>query len=364
MNPYIEILIIGITVAVSCALPGVFLILNSMSMMIDSISHTALLGIVLAFFVTGDLSSPYLVLGATFMGLFTVYISETLKNTRLLSEEASIGVVFPLLFSLAIILIARYADSVHIDTDAVLLGELTLAPFDRITINGVDAGPRAMYTSGLTLVINILVIAMLFKELKVSTFDPFFAGVSGLYPGLIRYILMTVVSFTAVSSFESAGSILVIAFMITPGAAAYLITGKLHMMLILSAIFAAISAAAGVALAIALDISIAGSMAVCLGVLFMAVFLFEPKCGFISSIIVRHIQKLRFDEDILLLYIKSNTSIAYEWNVDKMNMRRASKKLMRKGCIIVLNGEMHLTLEGLKRAEIVSRALLPDTGAH
>ncbi len=364
MNPYIEILIIGITVAVSCALPGVFLILNSMSMMIDSISHTALLGIVLAFFITGDLLSPYLVLGATLMGLFTVYVSETLKNTRLLSEEASIGVVFPFLFSLAIILIARYADSVHIDTDAVLLGELTWAPFDRIMFDGLDIGPRAMYTSFLTLVVNMLVIAMLFKELKVSTFDSLFAGVSGLYPGVIRYILMTVVSFTAVSAFESAGSILVIAFMIVPGAAAYLVSGKLHMMLILSAVFAAISAAAGVALAIALDISIAGSMAVCLGVLFMAVFLFEPKRGFISSIILRHIQKLRFDEDILLLCIKSNASAEYELNTNGMNMRRVSKRLMRRGCIIVLNGEMHLTLEGVRRAESVSRALLPDVSAH
>lgn len=306
MAPQIEIQIIAVIVAVACALPGTFLVLRKMSMMSDSITHTILLGIVLAFFITHDLSSPLLIIGAAFMGVVTVWLTELLSRTHLLAEDASIGVVFPFLFSIAIILITRYAGSVHLDTDSVLLGELAFVPFDRLIIGGVDIGAKAIYTTGTLLLINLAVIIIFFKELKIATFDPLLAAVLGFSPAFIHYSLMTLVSLTTVGSFQAVGSVLVVAFMIGPPATAYLLTDSLKIMLTLSAIIGALNAILGYQAAAAFDVSIAGSMAVMTGLMFLFVSIFAPHRGFISTLNRKKKQKIEFAKATLLFHLSNH----------------------------------------------------------
>ncbi|HWV56739.1 MAG TPA: metal ABC transporter permease, partial [Longimicrobiales bacterium] len=176
MSPRVEILLVAVTTAAACALPGTFLVLRRVSMLSDAISHAILPGIVIAFFMTGDLSSPLLILGATLTGVLTAVLIEGLSRTRRVREDAAIGLVFPLLFSIGVILIARYASGVHLDVDAVLLGELAFAPFNRMVLGGVDVGPKALWVMGTILVINAAVIITFFKEFKLSTFDPALAA--------------------------------------------------------------------------------------------------------------------------------------------------------------------------------------------
>jgi manganese/zinc/iron transport system permease protein len=107
---------------------------------------------------------------------------ETLLRTRLVKEDASIGLVFPALFSVAVILIARHAGDVHLDTDAVLLGELAFAPFRRFIVGGWDLGPRALWVMGAILLLNAAAIALFYKELKLSTFDAGLAPRSAFRP--------------------------------------------------------------------------------------------------------------------------------------------------------------------------------------
>jgi manganese/zinc/iron transport system permease protein len=312
MTPQIEIQIIAVIVAVACALPGTFLVLRKMSMMSDSITHTILLGIVLAFFVTHDLSSPLLIVGATLMGVITVWLTEMLSRTRLLAEDAAIGVVFPLLFSIAIILITRYAGSVHLDTDSVLLGELAFAPFDRMVVGGVDIGAKAIYTTGMLLLINLAAIIIFFKELKVATFDPILAAVLGFSPALIHYGLMTMVSLTTVGAFQAVGSILVVAFMIGPPVTAYLLTDDLKRMLIFSGVIGALNGILGYQFASLLDVSIAGSMAVVTGLTFFIVFIGAPNRGLISSLLRRKNQKLEFAKATLLFHLSNHENTEEE----------------------------------------------------
>src|SRR3712207_6752016 len=167
----IEIQLIAVVTAAACALPGVFLVLRRMAMMSDAISHSILLGIVLAFFVVENLSSPLLVVGAALTGVATVSLVELLQRTGRVKEDAAIGLVFPLLFSIGVILVSRYAGSVHLDIDAVLLGELAFAPFRRLVIGGVDLGPQALVLMTAILVLNAVLIGLFFKELKLATFD-------------------------------------------------------------------------------------------------------------------------------------------------------------------------------------------------
>ncbi len=276
MSPQFEIQLIAIIVACACALSGVFLVLRRMAMMSDAISHSILLGIVLAFFVVKDLASPILILAATVTGLFTVWAVELVNRTKLVKEDASIGLIFPIFFSFGVILISKYAGDVHLDTDSVLLGELAFAPFNRLVMFGYDLGPRALYRMGIIFFLNLIFIRIFYKELKLSTFDAGLASALGFSPVMLHYGLMTLVSITAVGAFDAVGSILVVAFMIAPAATAYLITDRLSRMIILALIIAGISAVSGYWLAFLLDASIAGAMSTMTGVLFVLALLFAP----------------------------------------------------------------------------------------
>src|SRR5512134_2051349 len=213
-----EIQLIASIVAVACALPGAFLVLRRMAMMSDAISHTVLLGIVIAFFLTKSLTSPLLLVGAALMGVITVSLVELLNRTRLVREDAAIGLVFPAIFSIAVILISKFAGRVHLDTDAVLLGELAFAPFNRLHVFTYDLGPKAFYVMAAILIINVVFVALFYKELKLATFDAGLAATLGFSPMLIHYALTMLVSVTAVGAFDAVGSILVVALMIAPPA--------------------------------------------------------------------------------------------------------------------------------------------------
>ncbi len=302
-GPQIEIQLIASLVAIACALPGVFLVLRRMALMSDAISHAILLGIVVAFFLTKDLTSPLLVVFAGLTGVLTVVLVELLRSTRRIAEDASIGLVFPILFSIGVILISRYAGQVHLDTDSVLLGELAFAPFDRLVVLGYDIGPRAAYMMGGILILNLAFIVIFFKELKIATFDSALAASLGFSPILLQYSLMSLVSITAVGAFDAVGSILVVALMIAPPSAAYLLTDRLSRMISLSALFGVISAVAGYWAAHAFDVSIAGSMATVAGILFGGAFLFAPERGLVVRARLKAGQRVVFAERMLIVHL-------------------------------------------------------------
>ena len=298
-----EIIIIAVIIAVACAVPGVFLILRRMSLISDAISHSVLFGIVVFFFLVKSLHSPLLVAGAVLTGVLTVFLSEMLLKTRLLKEDASIGLVFPALFSIAVILISMYAGNIHLDTDAVLMGEITLAPFDRFIVGGVDLGSVSAWLMGGIGLLNIIFVVVFYKELKISTFDTGLAAALGFSPALIHYTLMVMVSVTAVGAFDTVGSILVVAFMIAPGAGAYLLTDKLWMMVVLSVLIGAFSAVVGVLIAFSMDTSISGTMATVGGLVFLLTFLFAPERGIIAKILVQRERKWVFAAYMLSVHL-------------------------------------------------------------
>ncbi|WP_276862466.1 metal ABC transporter permease [Anaerococcus tetradius] len=252
-----ETLLILITTALSCSLLGVFLILRKLSMLTDAISHTVLLGIVLGFFITHDLSSPFLIIGASLMGIFTVFMIETIGKKKLSKYDDAIGMVFPFLFSLAVILISRYFRNVHLDTDVVLLGELLFSSIVKINILGFPIA-KSLVEAISILFLVILFIGLFYKGLKISTFDPDFAKLVGIPTGLIFYMLMALTSLTAVISFNSLGAILVISCFIGPAACALLLSDSLLKALFLSALISIISPSLAFFLAMRLNVSISG----------------------------------------------------------------------------------------------------------
>lgn len=299
----LDIQLIAIVTAVACALPGVFLVLRRMTLMSDAISHAILPGIVLAFFFTESLSSPLLILAAAGTGVLTVFLVELLQRTKLVKEDAAIGLTFPALFSIGVILISRFAGDVHLDMDAVLLGELAYAPLNRLKAFGYDLGPLALYVMGTILVLNLVFILLFYKELKLATFDASLAAALGFAPTLIHYGLMTLVSVTTVGAFDAVGSILVVALIAGPPATAYFMTDKLWHMLILSAAIGSVNAVSGYWLAFLFDVSIAGAIATMTLLIFVLVFLVVPNRGLIA-IARRHArQKWVFAQAMLVIHL-------------------------------------------------------------
>ena len=312
MMPELEILLIAITVAVSCVLPGVFLVLRGTALMSDAISHAILLGIVLGFLVVKDMSSPILILGATLAGILTVTLTELLIQTNRIKKDAAIGLVFPVFFSIGVILISRMASAVHLDTDAVLLGELAFAPFNRFVWFGIDVGPKALWVMSGVLVMNVTFITLLYKELKLATFDEGLSTALRFSPILLHYGLMGITSITAVGAFDAVGSILVVALMITPPATAYLLTHSLPKLIGLSIIIGIISAVSGYFLAYTVDASIAGSMATMCGVIFLIVLLLSPQQGLIAKKFRSHFQKIRFSAQMVIVQLLAHENTLQE----------------------------------------------------
>ena len=303
IHNHLDILLIAIVTAAACALPGVFLVLRRMTLMSDAISHAILPGIVLAFFLTESLSSPLLILAAAGTGVLTVLFVELLQRTKLVKEDAAIGLTFPALFSIGVILISRFAGNVHLDMDAVLLGELAIAPLNRLKAFGYDLGPVALYVMGTILVLNLVFILVFYKELKLATFDASLAAALGFTPTLIHYGLMTLVSVTTVGAFDAVGSILVVALIAGPPATAYLMTDRLSRMLILSAIIGSVNAVCGYWLASLFDVSIAGAIATMTLLVFGLIFLVVPNRGLIA-IARRHArQKWEFAQTMLVIHL-------------------------------------------------------------
>lgn len=276
MSSFFIIQLIAILISISCSLLGVFLVLKKMSMLTDAITHTVLLGIVLSFFVIKKLDSPLLMVGAILFALLTVYLVELVSNINLIKEDAAIGIVMAFLFSVAVILISKYTANIHLDIDTVLLGELAFAPFHTMEIFGIKIA-RSLVSALIILILNFLFVFLFFKEIKISIFDKMLASSLGLAPVLIHYLLMTMVSITAINSFEAVGATLMISFMVGPAATAYLVSKKLKTMIYLSILFGTLSSVIGVNLAIKLDLSISGTISVVMGIIFLIVFIFKRR---------------------------------------------------------------------------------------
>ncbi|XJS09725.1 metal ABC transporter permease [Aerococcaceae bacterium WGS1372] len=267
----LQILYILIVVGISCSLVGALLLLKENLMVADAISHTILLGIVVAYYFTNDLSSPYLIVGATIFGVITVISIELLERTGRVQSDSAIGLVFPLFFSLAVIIISKYYTNVHLDIDMVLLGQVELAPLKQIEVLAIHM-PQALFIGLLILMINIIFILITYVALKVRLFDETFARSIGIRVALLDFVLMTLVSLTAVASFESVGSILVIALMAIPSMTARCLTKKFSTLLIGSAIVAVVNSIIGFYVAIYFNTSISSMVAVSGFVIFIVVF--------------------------------------------------------------------------------------------
>jgi manganese/zinc/iron transport system permease protein len=303
------IVVTGGLSAMSCALLGNYLVLRRMSMMGDAISHAVLPGLAVAFLVSGSRDSLTMMIGAVLIGVATAFLIQAIQKLSGLDRGASMGVVFTTLFALGLVLIRQAADHVDLDPGCVLYGAIELTPLDVYSWGGLDV-PQAAVTNAAMLVVNLAFVLAFYKELKITSFDPALATTIGINANVMHYVLMTLVAATTIAAFESVGSILVIAMLIVPGAAAHLLTDRLSRMLAASLLIAGLSALLGHLGAITVpalfglrDTSTAGMMAVAAGGLFLCVFLFAPRHGVLSRALSRTVLSFNILRDDCLGFL-------------------------------------------------------------
>ena len=304
------IVLTGVLATASCGLLGTFLVLRKMSLLGDALSHAVLPGITIAFLLSGSRAVLPMFLGAALFGLVTTLLVEAFHKKWRVQEDASIGVVFTALFALGVVLISAYAGQVDLDQECVLYGEIAYTPWDLLLWGGESIGPRPVWILSAVLVVNLLMVTLFYKELKIASFDPAMAVSVGINATVVHYLLMGLVSLTTVASFESVGAILVVAMLIVPGAAAYLWSDRLVVVIALAMIFGAASAVAGYLLASAWDSSIAGAIVVVVGGIFLFSLLFSPNQGVLARFWQRLQLSLEVAQDHMLLALARRAEVA------------------------------------------------------
>lgn len=357
MTPTTAILLTGILCAAACALPGTFLVLRRMAMMTDAISHAILPGLVAGYVLA---SGPNLLtgtLGAVAAAIVTVTLVEALQRTSWLDGGAAMGIVFPAMFALGTVMVSRWFANVHLDTDAILYGNIEFAFFDRLVIAGRDLGPRSIWVMCALLVINIALLGFLYKEMKITTFDPGMAAMLGFTPAVVHYVLMLALSITTVGAFTAVGAILVVALVIVPAATARLLTDRLPVMIGLSVVIGAASAWTGYELALWLDTSVSGAMVTMLGAFFGTALLLSPSHGLVARALRHRANARRFAVDLLVAHLAhhegvehtaANAGAALRWGPDQS--ARVVGRAVSGGYVASRDGRLALTERGQERA--------------
>lgn len=361
------IMLIGSLVCVSAGVIGCFLILRKMSLMGDAISHAVLPGIAVGAMISGEVTSWPVMLGAVIVGVLTPFLIDLLRQSGRIQEDASLGIVFTVLFSIGAIMISRM-NNVHLDLDCVLFGEIATAHLDQVIIGGQPYGPRAVWVLSVVLIVDLLFVALFFKELKLMTFDEGLAEAMGIRPRVIHYMLLGLVAMTTIAAFESVGAIIVVGMLIVPGAVAYLLTDRLGVMLALAGLVGVGCAVGGYVLSVAVggQVSIAGSMATASGLLFALAFLFSPRYGVAVRAWRRMKLSQRLSSEHLLMTLYRAHEAEEPWVTQETLFAHslahgpiseaAARRLMREGMLLWERRQMRLTPTGMKAAGKLVRA--------
>lgn len=367
MSSSAQIALVAIAAGLACALAGVFLVVRRMAMMADAISHAILPGLVAGYVLANGPNVFAGILGATAAGLLTVFLVESLTKSGRVKEDSAIGLVFPILFAVGVLIVSKYFANVHIDTDAVLYGELAFAPFDTLTVAGRDLGPQSLWMLAGLFLFNGLLISLFYKELKLATFDAGLAATLGFFPVLIHYLLMGVVAITTVGAFSAVGAVLSVALIIIPPVCASLLTQRLPIMIGLSLVFGAASALGGYGLSAFWDVSPAGMIATTLGVVFGVTLLAAPRQGLLAQAIRRRNQRTQFATEMLVVHLATHENTPQQqhestlihleqelgWATDRA--ARIVAKAQQAGYVTYHDGALSLTPTGQIKAKAIAQ---------
>ena len=359
-------IVVGALGGVACSLLGCFLILKRLSLLGDAISHGVLPGIAIAVLLTGEVTGFATIAGAMAFGLLTAWLTETLATKGNVTEDASLGIVFTSLFAVGVVIISAFLRGRHIDVECVLLGDFTLMPLHTELWFGREI-PSAAPPMAMSLILSLAFVLLFWKELKLAAFDAELATAMGFSAALLHYLFVALVAACTVTSFESMGSVLVLAMLVVPPATAHLLTDRLAIMLVWAALLATTASVFGFILASGkvCNCNIGGMIATVTGGQFVLALLFAPRHGILARFVRQWRLALRIaGEEILGSLYRAHEAGQAAANVTLKEhllpswiVRLAFSRLRRSGSIeSVEGGQWRLTAQGKQQAESIVRA--------
>lgn len=254
-------LLAAVIVGIVCPVVGTYIVLRGMAFLGDALAHTILPGVVAAYLLGWPLA-----VGALLMGVVTAVGIGALSARGRIKEDTAIGVIFAGLFALGVAMLSA-TGSYTVDLAHFLFGNL-------LGVTTVDLW--------LTAVLSFIVLAtvgLFFKEFLVITFDPVLARTLRLPTTFLRYLLLILLAVTIVISLQVVGIALVMALLVTPAAAASLLTQRMAPLMGVAAAIGAFSGAVGVYLSFYLDIASGPAVVLVATAVFIVVYLLAPGRG-------------------------------------------------------------------------------------
>ena len=260
---------------VTCGLLGSFIVVRKMALVGDALSHAVLPGVALGFLWNMSKDPVAIFIGATVAGLLGTAVVSLIKQTTRLKEDTALGLVLASFFAVGICLVTmiqRLPTGNKSGIDKFLFGQAA-------AISEGDVRLMVVVT-----VLAVAVIVLFYKEFLVTSFDATFARAAGFPVQVIHYTLMLLLAFAVVIALQAVGVVLVSAMLITPAAAAYLLTDRMSRMLWLAALFGMLAGAVGSFLSfLGNNLPTGPFMVLGATAVFAFAFLFGPRHGVVAK---------------------------------------------------------------------------------
>lgn len=259
-------LITSIVIGMICGVIGCFIVLRSLALMGDAISHAVLPGVAISYMI--GINFFY---GAVVFGVLAALGIGFVNQNSKIKSDSSIGIVFSSFLALGVLLITKAQSA--IDLTEILFGNvLTVKPEDRTLTFIVVA-------------IVLIVIIVFYKEFLLSSFDSTMAAASGLPVKFIHYTLMVLLTLVTVASLQTVGVILVVSLLITPASTAYLLTKRLSTMILTSALIGMVSSVIGLFFSVTFNLPSGVVIVLVITIIFIITFFLAPKNGLLWKVI-------------------------------------------------------------------------------
>ena len=258
-----QALMAGVLIGILCPIIGTYLIVQRMALLGDVVAHAVLPGLAIANF----LNFPLLT-GAFISGMFSTFVTSWIRSQSKVKVDTAMAITFSSFFSLGVALLTGLRS--RLDLEELLFGDI-------LSITPADVWQIGLITLGVLLGVKVF-----YKELLFFTFDRLGAEAVGLPVAAINFGLMAAITLTIVASIKTVGVILVVALMVSPAAAAYLLTQELHRMMAVGAGLGVFSCMAGMYISYYLNTPSGPAIALTLFACFLLALLFSPSQGVLT----------------------------------------------------------------------------------
>ena len=259
---------------ISCGLMGAFLVVRKLALMGDALSHAVLPGVALGFLWNISKDPVAIFIGATVVGLLGAGTVQLIRSTTKHKEDAALGFVLASFFGVGICLFTMIQN----------LPGGNKSGLDKFMFGQAAAlGSGDVQLLGAVTLLAVGAVVLLYKEYTLTSFDAGFARAVGMPVQVLHYSLMLLLAFAIVSSLQAVGVVLVSAMLVIPAAAAYLLTDRFGLMLLLSAAFGLCAGAIGAFFSfVGRNLPTGPFMVLAAAVVFAAALFFGPRHGILS----------------------------------------------------------------------------------